>query len=916
MTSDATSAHAAPCRVWLLGTLEVELGPQRLQRLPSRAVAALLARLSLYPQRLHPREELIELLWPGVELDAGRNRLRQALSVLRGLLQTPASGQIIEADRVGVRVVAGALDCDVVRFEALARAGRSAEALALYRGELMPGHYDDWIAHERMRLSALAESLGDTAGVLPMGTAAGPAPPTAAAPGLSPARSAQPALPRYLTRLLGADQTCADLGAVVAASRLVTLLGPGGTGKTRLAVETATRLRDAGDGRFDLVAFVPLVACSGSADLLDAMLLALRQSLRSADVVAQLAGLLAERRVLLVLDNAEQLVEAAAPLVARLLESTDRLHLLVTSRRALGLDGEVHWRMPSLPVPAPDADAESAAACASVALFVDRARAARADFHLGARTTTAVVELVRLLEGMPLAIELAAARVRSLPPAALVQRLREAQARPDGAALELLARSGPRGGSDPRHASMLKVIDWSWQLLPETARTLLAATSVCSGGFSLAAAQALSGVEAAATLNVIDILVDHSLLRAEEVDGEPRWWPYELIREYAHQQLAPAAARRARSRHADWLQRWAEALPLNASLPQVRAELPNLALAMSEALAQGRPEQACRLLLALQPAVSDMVLPLGMLQTLEQAVSALPRSELQALSHVALMRAWHRVGDQPATDRHADAAMAQLPAAGLARAQVLARVSHVRWRRFRDATVEPQLHEALDLARGAGALSLQASILTTLGALARKAGRRADAVALQQQALAAWTEAGDAAGCLTGMGNLVLALAEDPQRREEARLLARRMLDGTRAAQDWGRHASGCINLGEVLCGQRRWAEAAQAYREALALGWRTLDMLPLAYALWNLPHALAHQRRPRDALQLAAFAGRFWHQHVAPLNASDLRDLARVRRLARVQLTAARARQHWAEGEALGLADAVQLALRETPSD
>jgi DNA-binding SARP family transcriptional activator len=128
---------------------------------PTRAVAALLARLALWPDRVHPREELLELLWPGVGLSVGRNRLRQALSTLKSLLEMRGggAGTVLVADHLGIRVVPGALACDVLDFESRLRAGDWSAAQRLYRGDLMPGHYDEWVLQERRRLAVLWERL-------------------------------------------------------------------------------------------------------------------------------------------------------------------------------------------------------------------------------------------------------------------------------------------------------------------------------------------------------------------------------------------------------------------------------------------------------------------------------------------------------------------------------------------------------------------------------------------------------------------------------------------------------------------------------------------------------------------------------------------------------------------------------------
>ena len=911
--SDARVA-APRWRLQLLGRVVLINHQQRPVRLPGRIATALLARLAMAPQRDHPREELVEWLWPGVAATAGRNRLRQLLTTLKRLLEPEDQAwTVLEADRMSLRIRPGALHCDVPAFEAAWACGRHDEARAWYRGELMPGHYDDWVVAERLRLAALAERL------LP------PAP--AVAPPAAPARLPQPALPRYLTRLLGAEAACLALMQAVADHRLVTLFGPGGSGKTRLAVEAATRIAAAthrsrpGLPAFDPVVFVPLADCAGQAQMSDALLLALRLPPRGADPLDALTTALQGRHMLLVLDNVEQLVDATAPWLARLLAATDGLHLLLTSRRVLGLDGERTLPQQPLPLPADAADAVDPGADGinpAVALFADRARLARADFELDERQLPAVVQVVQLLEGLPLAIELAAARVRSLPPAVLAERLRLAASAPSVALLEMLARQGPRSGGDPRQASMLRVLDWSWQLLPTPLRGLLARLAVCSGGFTLATAQALAdtlaepgaAADPASCLLMIDSLVSHSLLRPDDDGcGTARWRIGEMTREYALLQLEPAPARSARHALRRSLTLWARARPAGPPLAEVRVELANVTTALASAVADDAAAEAAELALALQGAFSDMALPTSLLQALASAAEELPDGDQRALVETALARAWHRAGDPAATDHHAQFAWRCLPATGLPRAQVLARLAHVRWRRERDPAVAAWLHEALALARGAGALPLQASALATLGAIARPQDP-ARAIALQRQALAAWAEVGDPHGLHTGLYNLALALGQRPDGRAEALGLVERVIAGTRASQDWGQLADGHTLQGELLAGLRQWPAAAVASREAVAVAWAALDSLPLAYALWNLPRAWAHLRRPADAARLMAFAALFWRQRFGVLSASDLHDIRRLRRLVACQLGAAAADRHWAQGEQLTLGAAVALAL------
>ena len=947
----------------LLGdvVLRPDQGPP--QHLPGRAATALLARLALAPGRAHPREELVDLLWPGVALDVGRNRLRQVLSTLKSLLDGPAGAaggpqEVITADRLAVRLAGRHLQCDATAFEAAVRAGRHAESAALYRGELLPGFYDEWVLQERTRLAGLAETLP------PVAAPAYPAP--VAGPGALN-------LPHYLTQLHGADAVGARLRADVQAHRLVTLLGPGGFGKTRLAVEVAHSLADttgwgpqqaagaAPPPRFDLVAFVPLVACQAQdarpEALLAALLLALRQDARGQGTLDQLASLLAGRRSLLVLDNFEQLVDPCADMVATLLARCPGLHLLVTSRRALGLDGEHERPLSPLPLPADEPRAlpgggpgawpgdDAAALNPAVALFVDRARAVRADFQLDAGNRAAVVALVRLLQGMPLAIELAAARVRSLAPADLLALLQQAgQADATAApALALLARQGPRAGGDARHASMLAVVQWSWQLLSPLAQGLLPQLSVFAGSFSAAAAQALGDAPAVTVALALDELVAHSMLRAEPAadtgpaDGTvagTRYMLFELIREFAASQLPATTAAACRARHRQWLAGWLAALPLSTPLHQVRPEVPNLAAALLAAEADGAPDQAARLALAAQTAFSAIALPPRSLAALGRCADALADPVQRAVTRAALARHWLVANQTADAGRLADQALAELPPAdaslmfaptdaagpagttplrqppGIPRALVLTRVAHVRWRLQRDPAALGWLQEAQALSADAGLPALQASILTNQGAVLR--GRDPEAaLALQRRAIALWQEAGDRHGVNVGRCNLAMALtAHSRAGCIEALSQLDQVLTDTQAIGDLQQAAQASNLRGEALCRLRRWPEAARAYQGCVATAWAAAEPWPLVYGLWNLPRAWAHGRRPEAAARLMGFAEHH-NGMLGPLSAGDRHELRRLWRLCTCQAPADDVARWRAEGARLPLAQAVRLALQ-----
>jgi len=908
-------ATEARWHVCLLGGLRLSDGQTQFHRLPSRAIVALLSRLALYPQRAHAREELLELLWPGVELTVGRNRLRQALFTLRTLLEPPGAitSPVVLADRLSVHAAPNAFSCDVHQFERAVRAGHAAEARALYRGELLPGFYDDWVNEERRRLAALFDRLAaggiEAAPTTALRFADAAAPRTAERPGTR-------LLPVYLTRFFGRDADSARLRHEVLDHRLVTLLGPGGSGKTRLAVELAAALKTSAGmpvAPFDMVAFVPWVGCHTRAEALGALLTALRQPPRGDDPFDSIEVALGGRRVLLVLDNFEQLAGQAEDLVARLAALLPDLHLLVTSRRVLGLDGERVCVVPPLGLPATGVALNEAAMNPSLALFVDRARAARGDFHVGPRNVGALIELVHLLEGLPLAIELAAARVRSIAPADMVALLRAARTEPTGAALELLARSGPRAGSDPRHASMLRVIEWSWQLLAPAQAQLLAALTVFHGGFTAQAVGGVCGLAAGRAAIALDELLAHSLLRTGETDGgAQRFSLFEPIREYAAAQLDAARASALRASHRAWLTAWAKAMPPTPSLAEVRAEMPNLRAAIASAQADGVPEDAVQLMLPLHRVLENVELSADALVLLECAVARCTDATLRSRGHTLLGPLLFTAGRGTDALRHAELGLNLVPAEPALRARALHAAARVRWRATRDASgLTTLLEEALALAEAAGEIEVQAGVYALRAFIANaRHGDHAGAEALHARALTLWEALGNQHAIDSGRYNLATSAQYAGRNAEVLERLAD-ITGSARRLQDWRRLSQSLNVRGNALSALRRWGEAVQTYCECIQLAWDGMAAHDLAYGLWNLPRALAHVRQPEAALQLAAFAAHFWESRFGALGPSDLHYLRLVRRLATRSIDAATSERLWAAGRRLSTPDAVALALQ-----
>ena len=954
--SPPVAAASAPAieprwQVRLLGAVEVFDGVQRLDHFPSRAVAALLARLALAPDRAHAREELVELLWPGVALAVGRNRLRQVLSTLKSLLE-PAGvpgAAVVLADRLSVRAAPGALGCDAVRFEQLVRAGQPDRAAALYRGELMPGYFDEWIHDERQRLAALHESAV-AALVRPATT---PSTPSASALQHAPAAEsgattmgpslgvslAVPPLPTYLTRLFGADLAVARLRAQVRSQRLVTLLGPGGSGKTRLAVEVAQALRDhtawaadAAAPAFERIAFVPLVSCEDAAQMHGAIARALQ--LPQADSAEALSLALAGQRVLLVLDNFEQLVGPAEAGVAVLLSALPLLHLLVTSRRALNLDGEVSVSADPLALPMADAGLPGAGASAAVALFVDRARAVRADFHLTARNHGAVVALVRSLQGMPLAIELAASRVRSFSPADMVQLLGAGvsgntnNARPVGAAggaphLALLSRSGPRAGHDPRHASMAQVIAWSWRLLDAPAQQLMAALTCFAGD---ASADALAAVLAEPLPTVaarLDDLAGHSLLRC--VAAEPaRFGLVEPVREFVQAQISPATADALQASVRAWLLRWARALGSAPAPAQVAPELRTVHAVL--AASARAPLDAVLLALALRGFWESEGLPAALQGALEQALSAIAldsrldrtlRAQLLTQLHELLAYLRFEAGFVTEAQAHASAALAAAGRDASHRARALVRCAWVELATNRGeddagpqtARLQGWLQEALALAEGCSDREAQARALHQMAVIASHVqGDWAGAEAMLARSQALWLALGDRRKAYARLRNRAQCWL-NLQRADEALASFELCERAAREDGDWVGQIDSLLSLSSLLAVQRQWAAALAIDQRCVALCWQRWHRHGLAYALWNPPRLLARLHQPDAAMRLMGFAATFWESNFGPLGRADRRTVRRVKGLVRAQVGSARASALWAEGAAMDIAQAVVLA-------
>ncbi len=498
-----------------------------------RDPGALAAAVALY------RGPLLEDCSEEWVLDARRQREQQYVAALEALAATAAACRehTAAADYLRRALVVEPLREDLLRawMEALAADGSVAAALVAFR-EFRARLWREAAVEPDAETAALYRRLRDGARRAAEDTGARPAPATSATPALLQGEPSP--LPQPRTALIGREDDADKVAGCLGRSRLVTLTGTGGVGKTRLALRVAERAADDFEGG---ARFADLSPVADGADVPEAVRQALGLPAPPKEAgrvppVEFLCRSLAPRRLLLVLDNCEHVLGACASLADALLAACPELRLLTTSRQSLGLRGEAVWRVPSLGVP-PESAAESELAdFAAVRLFLARAADADAAFRLGPGGLAAVARVCRRLDGIPLAIELAAARVRVLTVQEIDSRL--------GDQFRLL--TGGDRAALPRQQTLRGALDWSHDLLSGAERALLARLSVFSGGWTLEAAEAVCagpGVEPWEVLDLLAALVDKSLVHAEaRPDGTTRYRLLETVRQYARDRLAERGA--------------------------------------------------------------------------------------------------------------------------------------------------------------------------------------------------------------------------------------------------------------------------------------------------------------------------------------------------------------------------------------
>ncbi len=724
-------------------------------------------------------------------------------------------------------------------------------------------------------------------------------------------------LPAQRTRLIGRQRDLEEIQRLIARGvRLLTLTGTGGTGKTRLALRAAELLVPELPGG---VIFVPLAAITDPA----LVVATIAQAMGVVVSVARpaLAGIIGDLRsanapTLLVLDNFEQVIDAA-PVVSELLAACPDLKVLVTSREVLHLYGEHGFPVSPLDLPDPAllAPPETLAECPAVALFVERAQAANAGFRLTAENAPAVAELCAGLDGLPLALELAAAHARVMAPDAMVARLENR--------LGLLAR----GARDlpGRQRTLRGTIDWSHQLLSDTEKAAFRRAAVFGGGFTLEAAQAV--IDPFETLGLpveeaLSALADKSLLQVREPhDGEPRFSMLETLCEYALEKLDDSGeCDRTRRAHAAYFLVLAEegsaALVSSeqpAWLKRFETEHDNFRVALAWLTRRGEAEWGLRLALA-------------------------------------LFHSWER-GEHLAEGRRRLDALLDLDAARAVPA-LRARASFaagVLASTQRDLERGKFLHrQCLEIYRELGD---RRGVVVSLVALANQhvaADDHDGARSLLEQSLLVWQELGDHAGFARSLSNLA-HVARGQGRFDEARALYRRAAQvfesvGDRLSRAWVFDHEGDVardqadldaaealyrealtafrelndrwgigsslaDLGAIARDRREYDTARRAYRDALASFVALDHWRGIARVLESLACLSADEGRAVRGVRLAAAAAALRERIGAPAPPAVEEELACSLKVLRERLGPEVARAVWLEGAAMSLGEAIQVA-------
>jgi predicted ATPase/class 3 adenylate cyclase/Tfp pilus assembly protein PilF len=721
------------------------------------------------------------------------------------------------------------------------------------------------------------------------------------------------------TTFVGRNKELAELERLCATTRLLTLTGAGGCGKTRLGLQLAADLLESFPDGVWLVELAPL----SNPDLVPrtmATVLGLEEQ-PGKPITSTLVEHLKDRQVLLVIDNCEHLLHACAMLSDLLLRGCPHLTILASSREALGIAGEQTYRVPSLSLPALKEihTPASVASFEALQLFVERCLNVRPAFRVTPENVATLVSICHRLDGIPLAIELAAARVRSLT-------VEEINARLDHR-FRLLT-----GGSRtalPRQQTLRSLIDWSYDLLQEPEKALLQRLSVFAGGWTLEAAERICAgdqVEDGEVLDLLTSLIDKSLVAVERSDVRLRYRLLETVRQYARERLVESGgAEEVREHHRDYFLALAEEADkklLGAEqadwLRSFEEEHDNLRLALEWSHAEAHAQEDLRLC----GAMHRFWFTRGhstegrqwCARILAKGVPAEPTVEYANVVNAAGSLAWHQT-DFPAARTLLEQSLVLARAlddrCGLAR--TLNNLGNLAIEQGDYPAAQALYEESLALScelqdrRGA------ASVLGNLGMVAHERGDLAAAQARAQESLELSREVGDR-GRVAHALNMLGSIACDQGDLATARELSQ---DGLAIGRDLGDLdciATSLKNLGVVAALRGEFDDARPLYREAVAIRHEMGDRVWLARTLDLVAALGAAQGDPRSAARTWGAAERLREEAGSPISPNDRPRIDRYTAMARAAIDHGDAfDQAWQQGRDMSLNEAIALAFGET---
>jgi predicted ATPase/DNA-binding SARP family transcriptional activator len=846
-----------------------------------RDPAAYLAALDRYGGDLLPedryedwstarREQLrslrLELLVEMARLDRAHGKLHPAIEALGLVVAEEPAYEEAYLELMRLHALGGQRHVALRQYQAMARALRQeldAEPSAASKGLL-----EDIVAG---RFPPVEASSDDRAG---------PAVPSVEAPReqAATAPTVHHNLPSPITSFVGRGREVAEVARLLETARLLTLTGPGGCGKTRLALEVAGKLVGAlPHGAW----LVELASLADPALVPQAVSVALnaRETPGRAPQAA-LIDALRPKQMLLVLDNCEHLVEACGELVHTLLTACPNLSVIATSRQPLGIIGEVVWRVPPLALPPPERPLpplDRLAQIEAIQLFVERTRCHQLTFALTRENAPAVAQLCRCLDGLPLALELAAARMQALTPQQLAARL-------DGR-FRLLTGGGH--AAPARHQTLRAVVDWSYGLLDTFERTLLDRLSVFAAGWSLEAAEAVGAGEAVGRDGVLDLLsrlVDRSWAVAEVAeDGALRYGMLETLRQYSWERLQERGDVEAtRRRHAEYYLALAEEAESALSGPQQAGWLKRL------------EREHDNLRAALRWAVGG-----------QQSEAALRLAG-------ALGRFWELHGHLSEGQRWLNMALAMEQGGASTpdvRSKTLNGAGNIAARRGEFASATRLFQESLALRRRIGDRRGIAIALNNLGLVAREQGDYSAARACHDESLTLKRDLGDLRGVAIALNNLGI-VSRDLGDEATAQACHEESLARFRDLGDsWG-IALALNNLGRLARGRADYPLARELHLESLSLRRDLGDRLAISYSLDDVGRLALVEGNHRRAVRLFAAADAVREAIGAPLPPADRDAYERSVSSARVALGDSAFAAAWADGQAMEPERAISSAL------